>query len=511
MAAIDDYLARFSVPPDSAFESAYRRMFNAPGFPALMSKFDAFYILCGADKQSSMLNVCDNTAMVESGTVTHVPRYGFRASGNSNYLDTGKQATALTKYIRDDAGIVIHATATTAAEHVVGVVAGAGNVAFTLGSTSVSARINDLTSSLWAHSGARTGLYVLNRTSSTAKTVHKDGVEIINASVSSDAVNSGTFRLFNWQTSYAANNSSTIAFFGVGQSLDSNDRLLLQTLIDTFLWDVKPYRFVVLGSGQSNMSYQGSHASVHSGNNTVGTDAWNRILKPAIQDYLDTNADKPYTINYTNYTLTAFAGSSVTDLGAGGSNAWWDYDNKVPFTCFSTWKSSVNALGSLSNVDQVIIPWAQGEAEVGTGSPTANFNTWYDATKELWAEMRAHLASRGFTGTAKIVIQPLGPNSASNQVRLTMFRNAQYDLAEEVENVVMAPSTLSYDRLGSNDWHCKGYGFPNGYDKMAEDLALTMLPLMYQLSEVGTPVQMSDDGQLVSTLVYSLIENLTNG
>lgn len=472
--------ARMTAQPNAIWKNAYNNAFLTAGFKAIVAKLDGLYVKAGPDIQSGLLNLCANNSATVVGTVPHTPGVGVFGNGNNNYISTGLTLTGLANAQQNSNTMFAYLTngGSGANQALIGIPENFQWNIF-LDANSFSSRHNDtvnLSSGLTAGGPA---FIASVRSGATARRMRLNKVQV-GSDAQASAARAGTdVRLFQVWTQFCQSPLTTsVGFWGFGAALTDVELDLLADVFDKFILDIQNTQFLVVGAGQSNISLMSD--PVLSGTGVAGSDAFAMSFAPTLKPYLDAAfTSKPNTL--TADASTAYGGSSINPI-VGIDKNWW-----LPGTgdgnALTNWKTLVSAMGGFSTKGKmwrnkkIAIVWAQGEAEAAYDDATAPLAAWYSSTMLVFAAMRAHFASMGYTGIVPIIIQPLGPNITVDQTRLALVRSTQTNFATDVANCYMAPSTMSITRIDPGNWHAVPITTSfNGYYQMAQDLANAVGP-----------------------------------
>lgn len=501
---------RMTVQPDAACKTSYDATYRTPGFQEVLAKLDGLYFFgtCASTEQAALLNLAANNSAAVSGSLTFTSRQGYTSNGSPNYIGTGLNHNALTHLTQNSASAFIYSFASTGTTQLLIGVTGATDrfrISVEDGSGNASTRINDATTLAVANGGV-TGLFTANRVAASgagAKELFKAGSSLGTATTASSALLAAEITFFRNNATYTPGGAVVLSFGGFGGQLTTADISVLNNVFRTFLASVAPSQFLVTTGGQSNMGRMFiDSATVGSGDGSANSNSMTRVFKPLVQTYLNsTFASKPNVLSLTD---TAFSGSSVLNI-QGGDNFWWDGALGMPGDRLLNWDTAITAiantgtvLGNLNRFHNIVIAWAQGEAEAANDNMTAPLTDWKTQTKLVWAYMRARIAALGYAGIVPIVVQPLGTNSSVDQARLAAMRAIQnVDFPAEVLNLTVAPSTIPVTRLAADDWHAVPFVITtNGYDRMATDLANTTTLLLNFLERKYRPSNDNDPAEL---------------
>ncbi len=433
---------------------------------------DAIYDLGAPTEAQALVNIANPGTFdaTKVGTVVHRQGIGMSSDSTTGYLDCNVSPVTAPNYTQNSGSIHLFNTGGLGSRYMVGTASGTNSNLSVLNNDGVVGSVN---SGSWVVTGLATNAEKLysfasvSRLSSTAATVYLDGTllrEITNSN--STALSASNFNIFRVNGTFTTT-GQIVRMVIIAGGLDQSQITTLYNAVRDFVDATGERRFILMTGGQSNM--QQIFSAEHSGNNTFGTDAGTRILKPFIEAAIaaEYNDGRPNKIAIVD---KASGGSSVmgTNATVETDKRWWNGEADTPYLLLTAWENAYNSIWNPKEraIAEKQVAWAQGEADVGK-----DMAEWKLSTQQIFAYMR------GVTGQADmpIVIHPIGKNSDST-TGIDALRIKQSEIAAEDNNVYLGADTFDIVRLNSQDWHAvndfaQGNNPAIGYDRMAEYVA----------------------------------------
>lgn len=437
------------------------------------TKFDAIYDLGAPTEAQALVNLINPGTfnLTKVGTVTHQPGIGMNSDGSTGYLDCNFSPTTATKFTQNSASVHLFETGAPSIRHVFGLAASDHVRLGALSTSGLSGRINGtntLINSSYSTDAKSYSLSSVVRDTATTATVYLDGaVGSAETGNSSSAPRTDNFNIFrsNGEIAIATQVARLVI---IGASLDQTEITALFNAVRAFVDATGPRRFILLPAGQSNMDRLFRRAaSDGSGDDSLGSEAAERIIIPFLQAALDAeyNDGRPNKLAVAN---GAVGGSSVLIANTATDKYWWDSVNDAPIGVLLDWEDIYD--GVWNSKERAIatkqIAWAQGEADADE-----DLVEYKLSTQQVFAHMRSHISD----ADAPIVFHPIGRNQELTTL-LTTVRTIQGEIAAADANIHMGPDTFDIERINAFDWHAVndfniGNSVAVGYDRMAEYVA----------------------------------------
>lgn len=224
------FFSRLSTQPSIARKDQYAALIDSLVGAGVWAKLDALYIFAAADSVTALTNLksASYTASAVSSpnfTVDH----GFAGDGTTSYVDTGYNPSLGSQYTLNSA----HISARNLTSRAAGTIAivGAQSASFSniswimpfFGSGTTNNYVNTDTN-LAVTSPSSDGLFVQNRSSSTAEQAYRNGASLgSTTSATSTGVPNANFWVGGASGGFFAGSTDQVAMFSAGAGLTSTD------------------------------------------------------------------------------------------------------------------------------------------------------------------------------------------------------------------------------------------------------------------------------------------------
>lgn len=204
--------ARFTTPPDDARKVVINNLIVALKGAGVWAKFDAFYMMAGADAQAARRNwIADiyNPTAVSSPTFT--ADRGYTGNGSSSYLNSNfNPATAVTPKLTQNSGHFALTTLNSRAANAgtAGQYSGSGlfiSPFYTIPGGTARGGANDSETAGFASVAQSNSRLLVSRTGATTKAMYQNGAVIATSSQASAALSSNDLFLLALNTGAAGN------------------------------------------------------------------------------------------------------------------------------------------------------------------------------------------------------------------------------------------------------------------------------------------------------------------
>jgi hypothetical protein len=228
--------AAMTIQPNRALKKAYNDCIVSLKAQSLWTKLDGVYLEDVHDAQAARLNVVNPGTfnLTAFNLPTFTAKQGYTGNGTTAYLDTNCNPSTAPglHFTRDNACIfawhrenvsdsALMGVSSAGAETFIKPAAGAGSGVFRVNSGSTSsATLSD-----------ESGLFLVNRDSSTTVQVYQNGTSIASGASASAAIPSSDLFLLRERTNFS---SGTVVMAGFGSSFSSTDAANLYTILSTF-------------------------------------------------------------------------------------------------------------------------------------------------------------------------------------------------------------------------------------------------------------------------------------